>query len=129
MTMTATTRIAQVGNVAIPVSDQEKALEFYRDKLGFETRRDAQFGPGMRWIEVAPPGSTSSIALEQARDDRPAGVDTGIRLVTNDAKADHADLVERGVDVDDMLDFGPGVPPMFSFRDRDGNRLVIVGGA
>ena len=129
MSDTATkTNIAQVGVVAIPVSDQEKALAFYRDQLGFETRRDAAFGPGMRWIEVAPPGSATTIALEPARDDRPVGVDTGIRLYTADPEADHDGLLGRGVDADAELLRFPGVPAMFSFRDQDGNRLVIVGG-
>ena len=129
MSDTATqTSITQVGVVAIPVSDQEQALTFYRDKLGFETRRDAAFGPGMRWIEVAPPGSATTIALEPARDDRPAGVDTGIRLYSADPEADHAGLLSRGVDADAELLRFPGVPTMFTFRDLDGNRLVIVGG-
>jgi catechol 2,3-dioxygenase-like lactoylglutathione lyase family enzyme len=53
---------------------------------------------------------------------------TGIRLTTKDADADHADLLAHGVDVDpEVLCMGPGVPPMFYFRDPDGNRLVIVG--
>jgi predicted enzyme related to lactoylglutathione lyase len=57
----------------------------------------------------------------------PTGVETGIRLISEDAEADHADLGARGVDVDpEVMRFGGGVPPMFYFRDPDGNRLVIV---
>ena len=118
------TRITQVGTVGIPVRDQERALEFYLDKLGFETRMDGSFGEGQRWIEVAPPGSTTTIALAQSIDGFPAGVDTGVRLTTEDAAADHATLGARGVDVDAELI--PYPVPMFTFRDADGNRLYVV---
>jgi catechol 2,3-dioxygenase-like lactoylglutathione lyase family enzyme len=129
MSETATaTGITGVTTVAIPVTDQERALAFYVDTLGFEVRRDAPFGPGMRWIEVAPPGSTTTIALPPLGDVKP-GVDTGIRLTTRDAEADHAALKARGVDVDaELLRFGPGVPPMFTLTDPDGNKLYIVEG-
>ena len=53
--MSSTTRITGVGTVGIPVTDQDRALEFYVGTLGFETRRDVPVGAG-RWIEVAPPG-------------------------------------------------------------------------
>ena len=121
---TTTTGITGVGTVGIPVDDQDRALEFYTAKLGFETRMDAAYGEGQRWIEVAPPGSTTSIALIAARDDYPAGVDTGVRLSTDDAQADHATLQTRGVDVD--AEVMPYPVPMFLIRDPDGNRLVIV---
>ena len=126
---TTTTGITEVATVAIPVSDQERALAFYVDTLGFEKRRDAPFGPGNRWIEVAPPGSSTTIALPPLGEVKP-GIDTGIRLTTRDAEADHAALRARGVDVDsEILRFGPGVPPMFTLRDPDGNKLYVVEGA
>jgi hypothetical protein len=55
-----------------------------------------------------------------------AGVDTGIRLVTSDAEADHADLLARGVDTDPKVLHFEGAPPMFSLRDPDGNVLFVV---
>ncbi|HEX6507516.1 MAG TPA: VOC family protein [Chloroflexota bacterium] len=120
-------RITDLTTVAVPATDQARALEFYVGQLGFETRRDVPFGNG-RWVEVAPPGTRTTIALIPAREGVPAGVETGIRLMTEDAEAVHADLQARGVDVDsEILRMGPGVPPMFFFRDPDGNRLVIVG--
>jgi catechol 2,3-dioxygenase-like lactoylglutathione lyase family enzyme len=126
MNETTRTRITDVRTIAVPVTDQDRALDFYVGKLGFEKRMDAVFGPGMRWVEVAPPGAATSIALATAREGVPAGVETGIRLMTGDAAADHADLRARGVDVDaEVLNMG-GAPPMFTFRDQDGNRLVIV---
>jgi catechol 2,3-dioxygenase-like lactoylglutathione lyase family enzyme len=126
----STIRITEVHTVGVPVSDQERALDFYVGKLGFEKRMDASFGPGQRWLEVAPAGAATTIALVPTRDGVPTGVETGIRFTSEDADADHADLTARGVDVDpEVLRFGGGVPPMFYFRDPDGNRLVIVGRA
>ena len=85
---------------------------------------DAAYGEGQRWVEVAPPGSTTSIALVAARGDYPAGVDTGVRLSTDDAAADHAALLAGGVDADPEVI--PYPVPMFIFRDPDGNQLIIV---
>ena len=79
----------------------------------------------VRWIEVAPAGARTSLALVLEHDGVPAGVETGIRLTTADADADHRALVARGVDVGEVLRW-PGVPPMFAFRDQDGNGLEIV---
>jgi catechol 2,3-dioxygenase-like lactoylglutathione lyase family enzyme len=121
----ATTGINGVSTVAIPVADQERALAFYVGTLGFEVRRDAPFGPGLRWIEVAPAGASTTIALPPPGEVRP-GVDTGVRLTTADAQADHAALRERGVPVSELLRFGAGVPPMFTLRDPDGNTLYVV---
>ena len=120
------TRIRTVGTVGIPVTDQDRALEFYVGMLGFEVRRDGEFGGGMRWLEVAPPGAETSIALLPPGMGTGAGVDTGIRLSTESAEADHASLEARGVDVQEILRFGEGVPPMFTFRDPDGNTLYVV---
>jgi len=119
------TRIHGVHTVAVPVADQNRALAFYVDTLGFETRRDVPMGDTGRWIEVAPPGAVTTIALVPASDASPAGQATGIRLASGDAQADHAALVARGVDADDLLRW-PDVPTMFEFRDPDGNGLVVV---
>jgi predicted enzyme related to lactoylglutathione lyase len=126
MTGTRTpTRISDVRTVAVPVRDQQRALEFYGGVLGFETRMDSPF-PGGRWIEVAAPGATTSIALAAAPEATAPGVDTGIRFTTADADADHAALTAAGVDADTEVLRFPGVPPMFSFRDPDGNTLYVV---
>jgi catechol 2,3-dioxygenase-like lactoylglutathione lyase family enzyme len=120
-----TSRINDIRTVGIPVIDQSKALAFYVDKLGFDTRIDVPMGDGARWIEVAPPGAVTTIALIRAHDGLTPGAETGIRLTTIDADANHADLLAHGVDADDVLRW-PGVPPMFAFRDQDGNGLEIV---
>lgn len=118
--MSKFTHITQVATVGIRVTDQQKALEFYVGELGFEVRRDAPFGDG-RWIEVAPPGATTTVALV------PEGLPAGIRLTTRDADADHAELSARGIDTDAaVLRMGPSVPPMFTVRDPDGNDLILV---
>lgn len=120
------TPITDVLTIAVPVTDQALALEFYAEKLGFEIRRDAPLPqPGGRWIEVAPPGARVTLALVPSADGVPAGVQTGIRLATSDAVALRADLEANGVDVDELLRW-PGIPPMFAVRDQDGNRLTIV---
>ncbi|HUB69483.1 MAG TPA: VOC family protein [Acidimicrobiales bacterium] len=118
-------RINRVHTVAVPVTDQERALEFYSGTLGFEVRRDATFGAGDRWLEVAPPGVETTIAIPPAHPGVKAGVDTGLRLAASDAGAVHAALRAAGADVDELLNF-PGAPPMFFLRDPDGNTLVIV---
>ena len=102
-----------------------RPLAFFIDKLGFEPRMDAELAEGFRWIEVAPPGSEVSVAIVAASSELPAGIDTGIRFVTTDADAEHASMQEQGVDVDDVLRW-PEVPPMFSFRDLDGNTFYLA---
>ncbi len=120
-------RIVDVRTVGVPVTDQDRALEFYVEKLGFAKQLDVPFGDGKRWIEVAPPGATTTIALVPSRPGVPAGVETGIRFTTQDADAEQVGLRARGVDADEVLRW-PGAPPMFAFRDQDGNGLEIVEG-
>ena len=127
--MSATkTRISKIGTVVVPVSDQERAIAFYVDTLGFEKRTDAPFGNGYRWVEVAPAGADTTIAIVPPPPGQPTGnAETGIALNTPDVDADHADLKALGVDVDaEVSRMGDPVPPMFWFRDPDGNKLLIV---
>jgi predicted enzyme related to lactoylglutathione lyase len=119
------TGITGVRTVSIPVTDQDRALEFYTDKLGFETRMDATYGEGQRWIEVAPPGSTTTIALALPGPNESCGIDTGIRFSTDDAEADHATLQGRGANVGEIMRW-PAVPAMFFVRDPDGNVLRVI---
>jgi catechol 2,3-dioxygenase-like lactoylglutathione lyase family enzyme len=120
-------RIKEVGRVMVPVSDQDRAIEFYCETLGFEKRADIPYGNGDRWVEVGPPSGTALLALVPPREGDPAGVDTRIALTTEDADADHAALRDAGVDVDpEVMRMGDPVPPMFWFRDQDGNTLMLV---
>lgn len=128
MTETTTrTQITQVGTVIVPVKDQDRALEFYLDTLGFEKRLDMPFGGGERWVEVAPAGAATTIALIPPREGEPTGIDTHVGFTSEDVDADHASLKARDVDVDaEVMRMGDPVPPMFFFSDPDGNRFLIV---
>ena len=120
------TRISQVGTVMVPVTDQDRALDFYTGSLGFEKRGDTPYGDGQRWVEVAPAGAATTLALVPPREGESAGIETRVALTTTDVDAEHAGLAERGVDADDVMRVGDPVPPMFFFRDPDGNSLLIV---
>lgn len=124
----ATNRIGSINLVMIPSPDQDRSIEFYVEKLGFEKRTDIPFGGSYRWVEVYPPNGTTGIALAPPRDENdPVGIKTGISLTTTDVDATHAGLKADGVDVDaEVMRMGDAVPPMFWFRDPDGNTLLIV---
>jgi catechol 2,3-dioxygenase-like lactoylglutathione lyase family enzyme len=122
---TPTIQVQEIHTIGIPVADQDRALAFYTAVLGFTTHLDVPIGPGRRWIMVGAPHGTATIALVAASPEVPAGVETGIRLTSRDVDADHEALRAAGVDAGDVLRW-PGVPPMFAFRDPDGNRLEII---
>jgi catechol 2,3-dioxygenase-like lactoylglutathione lyase family enzyme len=118
--------VVAIPAVGIAVRNQDSALTFYTETLGLQKQLDLslpQFGG--RWITVAPAGSATSIALVPASETNPAGVETGIRLATADAAAMHEHLRRHQVRVGELLNWD-GVPPMFAFRDPDGNGLEIV---
>ena len=120
--------LEQVGRVCVTVTDTDRALDFYVDKLGFEKVVDVPMGEGMRWVEVALPGTVTTIALAPPPEGTAAGgSQTGICLDTSDVDADHAALKADGVDVDDEVTrWGGQVPPMFWLRDPDRNSLIVV---
>jgi len=120
--------IARLANVVIPFADLDRALEFYTEVLGLEKRVDAPFGDGYRWIEVAPAGAETTIALcPPGQGSAVGGRETGISLLTDDVDAHHAVLKQRGVDVDESVSrFEDAVPPMFWFRDPERNVLLVV---
>jgi len=123
--MTATaTHITGVCAISIPVNDQETALRFYVDTLGFAVLRDNPTPNGGRWIELAPGEDNPVVTLEPEVPDVTRGA-IGIRFTTNDAEAAHAALAAASVDTDEILRW-PGVPPMFAFRDPDGNVFSIT---
>ena len=122
------TRVSKLANVIVPVDDQDRALQFYTETLGLEKRVDVPFGDGNRWIEVAPSGADTPIAICPPGPNVTAGgKDTGISLQTDDIDAYHAQLKDHGVDVDaEVSRFGDAVPPLFWFRDPEGNTLMVV---
>ena len=118
------THITGVRTVSIPVDDQEAALRFYVDTLGFTLLRQSPTPHGGQWIELAPGGDNVVVTLEPAAPNVTRGA-IGIRFTTDDADEAHAALRSAGVDTDDILRW-PGVPPMFAFRDPDGNALSVT---
>jgi catechol 2,3-dioxygenase-like lactoylglutathione lyase family enzyme len=125
---TIKTRIGRIGTVAVPIAEQDRAIAFYVDTLGFEKRVDVPFGDYYRWVEVAPAGAETTLAIAPPPPGKPTGgVDTGICLNTDDVDATHAELKAAGVDVDaEVSRMGDPVPPMFWFRDPDANVLMVV---
>jgi catechol 2,3-dioxygenase-like lactoylglutathione lyase family enzyme len=111
----------------VPTTDQDAAIAFYTNTLGFTLAADIPFGEGERWVEVAPPGGGTKLALVPTRGDYQAGRMTGIALESSDVRSAHEDLKGKGVDVDAELMGGDGtVPAMFFFRDQDANHLLLV---
>jgi catechol 2,3-dioxygenase-like lactoylglutathione lyase family enzyme len=120
-------QITQVGRVMVPVKDQDEAIAFYTEKLGFSVTADTPYGDGDRWVEVAPPTGGTGIAFVPPPGETQPGRMTGIALASPDPRADHAELQANGVDVDAELMGGDGtVPLLFFFRDQDGNSLLLV---
>jgi catechol 2,3-dioxygenase-like lactoylglutathione lyase family enzyme len=120
--------LTQVGRVCVTVADTDRAIDFYVNTLGFEKVVDTSMGEEMRWVEVALPGTATTIALAPPPPGAEAGSSqTGICLDTSDVDADHAALKAAGADVDDEISrYGGPVPPMFWIRDPDGNALIVV---
>ncbi|HEY7927781.1 MAG: VOC family protein [Candidatus Dormibacteria bacterium] len=124
MTEKTTTQITGIGTVVVPASDQDHAIEFYVGTLGFEKRIDAPFGQGDRWVEVAPAGAATTLAIPPLHGGQRSGIEVSFN--TADAEALHGELKSRGVDCDEVLRFGDTVPPMFLFRGPDGTQFRVV---
>jgi catechol 2,3-dioxygenase-like lactoylglutathione lyase family enzyme len=121
------TTISNIGVVMFTVADQDAALAFYTEKLGFEVRGDTRFGEHdeRRWLEVAPPGSRARLALNPPMFDEPGGSSIGVE--TADVMGEHARLSAiGGIDLDPEPGRAPGTPLMFMLRDPDGNHIVVV---
>ena len=122
----APTTVTNIAVAMFTVADQDAALAFYTGKLGFELRDDTRFGENgeMRWLEVAPPGSTARLALNPPMGGgTPGGGAIGVE--TPDVHGEHARLKALGVDVDEPMS-APGAPLLFMMRDPDGNHIAVV---
>jgi catechol 2,3-dioxygenase-like lactoylglutathione lyase family enzyme len=109
--------------VAVPVSDVDRAKEFYVDKVGLTADHDHQVSEHLRFVQLTPPGSACSIAIGTGIVDMPPGSVKGLQLVVADADAARAELLERGVEVGEVQDFPWG--RFVFFEDPDGNRWSV----
>ncbi len=126
---TTQVQASKIATVIIPVADQDAAVAFYVDTLGFEKRVDVPFGGNLRWIEVGLGEEATTIALAPPPEGAPTGKrETGISHYADDIDGYHERLRSAGVDVDaEVARMGEPVPPMFWFRDPEGNSLMVIG--
>jgi catechol 2,3-dioxygenase-like lactoylglutathione lyase family enzyme len=123
--------------VTVPVTDVDRALEFYAEKLGFAVDIDHRVSDDVRLVQLTPPGSSCSIHLGTSTTNMQPGSVDGVFLVVRDLRAARDDLVERGVDVGELQIFDGGsyrpareeesldlVGCVF-FRDPDGNSWCV----
>jgi predicted enzyme related to lactoylglutathione lyase len=109
--------------VQVPVSDVDRAKAFYTEKVGFNADHDRKVGDEIRFVQLTPPGSACSIALGTGLSDMRPGSVQGLQVVVSDIHAARAELVERGVEVSDVQEFGWGSFVFFS--DPDGNGWAL----
>ena len=124
---TPPTTLSNIGVAMFAVADQDAALAFYTQKLGFEVRSDTRFGENgeMRWLEVAPPGSLARLALNPPMGGPPGGGSIGVE--TADVVGEHRRLSAiGGIDLDPEPMQMPGAPLLFMLRDPDGNHIAVV---
>ncbi|WP_461173233.1 VOC family protein [Arthrobacter sp. Z1-9] len=111
--------------VQVPVADVDRSKTFYTEKLGFVLDHDVEHIPGMRVVQLTPPGSAASIVIGTGMTSMAPGSIEGLQLVVPDLGATRAELVGRGADISDVQDLG-GVQFAY-FADPDGNRWVLQG--
>ena len=102
--------VRDVKVISVPVSDQERAKAFYVEKLGFELTCDDDSVPGLRWIQVAPKGGSTSLTLVTWFETMQAGCLQGLVLGSNDLERDCDELKAAGVEFDRPLQEQPWVP-------------------
>lgn len=109
--------------VQVPVADVDRAKAFYTDQLGFVLDHDVEHIPGMRVVQLTPPGSATSIVIGTGMNNMVPGSLEGLQLVVPDMSEARSELVGRGAPVSEPQDLGGF---MFAhFSDPDGNRWVI----
>lgn len=116
--------ITHVQVFSVPVADQNRSLAFYTDVLGFDVVRDNPMGPDQRWVQVAPPGATTSITLVTWFETMQPGSMKGIVFETDDLDADVAALIVKGIDLGDGVQDQPW-GRYVTFDDPDGNGIIL----
>ncbi len=124
--------ISHIHSTSIVVADQDAALAFYVDTLGWRKGMDSMFGPGMRWLTVVPPDAATELVLshpswypEEAGTRQPGG-HTGISFVAPDIDATYATLLARGVAFRQPVEAMPWGIRATWFSDPDGNEFYLV---
>ena len=116
--------IEKVNTVFLYVADQDRSLEFFSEKLGMRTIRDDEMWPGARWLEVAPEGAATGIALAAARDfDREPGGSVPFTLSAANVRELREQLIERGVEVDEPKE--EGWATTIRVTDPDGHEILV----
>jgi catechol 2,3-dioxygenase-like lactoylglutathione lyase family enzyme len=116
--------ISHIQLISLAVADQDRALRFYTDVLGFDLVRDNPMGPDQRWVQVAPPGAQTSITLVTWFPTMPAGSTKGTVLESNDLEGDVAALAAKGVTIEGGIQSQPW-GRFVTFDDPDGNGIVL----
>jgi catechol 2,3-dioxygenase-like lactoylglutathione lyase family enzyme len=114
--------------VPIPVSDVDRAKEFYSEKAGFKVDLDVRPKENFRVVQLTPPGSACSICIGTGIVDTAPGSVQGLHLVVSDIHAARAELTARGLDVADVQEMtAPGRPSVYyaAFTDPDGNGWTL----
>jgi predicted enzyme related to lactoylglutathione lyase len=109
--------------VQVPVSDVDRAKAFYTEKAGFTADVDVTVREDLRFVQLTPPGSPTSIALGTGLSEMPPGSVQGLQLVVSDVYAARAELLERGVEVSEVEEFDWGSFVFFS--DPEGNGWAV----
>lgn len=109
--------------VQVPVSDVDRAKAFYTDQLGFVLDHDVEHIPGMRVVQLTPPGSAASIVIGTGMNTMVPGSLEGLQLTVPDMASARSELLDRGAPISEVQDLGGFLFAQFS--DPDGNRWVI----
>ena len=110
--------------IGIPVSNVDRASDFYVNKVGFHLDHDIEPGPGMRVVQMTPPGSPTSVVIGRGLPLGDPGTTKGIQLVVDDIDTARDELAERGVGISEVQQLGPEGAPgsrFAFFSDPDGN--------
>src|SRR6202044_3178862 len=83
--------------VAIPVTDVDRAKEFYVDRVGFHADHDHQVTGTLRFVQLTPPGSACSVVMGTGITEMPPGSQKGVQVVVGNVKAARQELIDRGV--------------------------------
>jgi catechol 2,3-dioxygenase-like lactoylglutathione lyase family enzyme len=109
--------------IAVPVSDVDRAIAFYTEKVGFNLDHDHTLDDGTRFVQLTPPGSACSIAFGKGIVDTPPGSVQGLQIVVSDIEQARSELSGRGMDVGEVQHFPWG--DFIYFKDPDGNGWAV----